>query len=214
MSAKATIWGLLAEFDTAEEILLAARRVRQAGFRYIDAYTPYAVEGLPAELGLRRPPIAFIVLIGGLVGAGVGFWMQYYSAAINYPLNVGGRPLNSWPVFIPITFELTILVAASAAFLGMLFLNGLPQPHHPLFNVPQFSRASQDRFFLCIEATDPLFDLVSTKDFLATLVSRSRVFVVPETEPTEEELSADASDAANERTVDDSSTEPVSMLHA
>jgi len=169
MSAAPTVWGLLAEFETAEEILLAAQRVRQAGFRHIDAYTPYAVEGLAAELGLRRSPIASIVLIGGLVGVAVGFWMQFYSSAIDYPLDVGGRPLNSWPVFVPIAFEVTILVAASAAFLGMLFLNRLPQPHHPLFNVPQFSRASQDRFFLCIEATDPLFDLRGTKRFLEGL---------------------------------------------
>src|SRR6185312_4675429 len=106
---------------------------------------------------------------GGLVGAGAGFWMQYYSMAIDYPFNAGGRPPNSWPVFVPIAFEVMILVAAFVAFLGMLFLNGLPHPHHPVFNVPQFARASQDRFFLCIEATDPLFDPQAVARFLAGL---------------------------------------------
>ena len=124
----------------------------------MDAYTPYPVEGLAVELGMRKTRLPFVVLMGGLVGAGVGFFMQYYSMAIRYTFNVGGRPYNSWPVFIPITFEMLILVGALAAFLGMMLLNGLPRPHHPVFNVPQFARSSQDRFFLCIEATDTQFD--------------------------------------------------------
>jgi hypothetical protein len=185
----------MAEFHSADEILVAARRARLAGYRQMDAYTPYAVEGLAVELGMRRSRIASIVLIGGLVGAGVGFWMQYYSHNIGYPLNVGGRPYNSWPVFVPIAFELTILVAACSAFLGMLFLNGLPQPHHPLFNVPQFDRASQDRFFLCIEASDPLFDPAKTKELLASLAPHGDVLIVPETEPTAEELPAAAANS-------------------
>ena len=111
----------------------------------------------------------FVVLMAGLVGGGVGFFMQYFSMGIDYPFNVGGRPYNSWPVFIPITFEVLMLVSGLAALLGMLFLNGLPRPHHPVFNVPQFARASQDRFFLCIEAIDPKFDLEATRQFLLGL---------------------------------------------
>ena len=194
MTAQGTIWGLMAEFHSADELLAAVRRARLAGYRQMDAHTPYAVEGLAIELGMRQSRIASIVLIGGLVGAGVGFWMQYYSLVIDYPLNVGGLPYNSWPVFVPIAFELTILVAACSAFLGMLFLNGLPQPHHPLFNVPQFDRASQDRFFLCIEASDPLFDVAHTTEFLASLVPQGEVLIVPETEPTADELPATAAD--------------------
>jgi len=187
MKPKTPVYGLLVEFLTAAEILAATRRVRQAGYRNIDAYSPYPVEGLAAELGLRNTRIPFIVLMGGLIGAGVGFFMQYYSMAIDYPINSGGRPYNSWPVFIPITFELLILVAAFAAFLGMVFLNGLPLHHHPLFNVPQFDRSSQDRFFLCIEATDPQFDLRSTAEFLATLNPHGPVIEVPNTPPPRKE---------------------------
>jgi hypothetical protein len=179
----------LVEFLAPEELLGAARAARRAGYREMDAYTPYAVEGLAAELGLRRSQIPSIVLIGGLVGAGAGFGMQYYSMAIDYPVNAGGRPYNSWPAFFPIAFEVSILVAALAGFLGMLFLNGLPQPHHPLFNVPQFARASQDRFFLCIEAIDPLFKLDETTQFLISLRPHGQVLLVPETEPTDDEIS-------------------------
>ncbi len=180
MRPKRTIYGLLAEFTKAEEILVATRRARQAGYRRMDAYTPYPVEGLAMELGMRATHVPFVVLMGGLIGAAVGFFMQYYSMAINYPFNVGGRPHNSWPVFIPIAFELLILVASFSAFLGMLFLNGLPHPHHPLFNVPRFARSSQDRFFLCIEADDPQFDRRATAEFLATLQPCGEVVEVPQ----------------------------------
>jgi len=173
------IYGLMVEFLTAAEVLAATSAARKAGYRQLDAYTPYAVEGLAAELGVPRTRIPFVVLVGGLVGAAAGFFMQYYSMAIDYPWNVGGRPLNSWPVFIPIAFEVMILVAAFGAFLGMLFLNGLPHPHHPVFNVPQFARSSQDRFFLCIEASDAKFDLVATAAFLAALGAEGQVIVVP-----------------------------------
>jgi hypothetical protein len=173
------IYGLLAEFLTAQEILDATRSASEAGYRQMDAYAPYAVEGLAAELGMRRTRIPSVVLCAGLIGAGVGFFMQYWSMAVDYPFNVGGRPLNSWPVFIPITFELLVLVASFAAFLGMLFLNGLPHPHHPLFNVPRFARASQDRFFLCIEATDPLFDAAKTAEFLERLAPHGPIVEVP-----------------------------------
>lgn len=171
--------GLMVQFLTPEAVLLATRRTRQAGYREFDAYTPYTVEGLAAELGMRRSRIPSIVLIGGIVGAGTGFFMQYYTMAVDYPLNSGGRPLFSWPAFIPITFEMLILVAALAAFLSMILLNGLPHPNHPVFNVPEFARASQDRFFLCIEATDPQFDLEATAKFLSDLNPEGDVIAVP-----------------------------------
>ncbi len=173
------IHGLMAQFKTPEEILRAARRAREEGYRNMDAYSPYPVEGLSEELGLKRNRVPFVVLLGGLVGAGVGFFMQWWSMAWDYPFNVGGRPYNSWPVFIPITFEVMILVASFAAILGMFFLNGLPQPHHPVFNVPEFARASQDRFFLCIEAIDPRFDPVTTRQFLEGLGPERSVMEVP-----------------------------------
>jgi hypothetical protein len=169
MKPSTPLYGLMAEFETAQQILDASRRAREAGYSDMDAYTPYPVEGLSAELGLQRTSVPFVVLVGGLVGASVGFFMQFYSMAVDYPLNVGGRPFNSWPVFIPIAFEVMVLVAAFAALLGMLFLNGLPRPHHPVFNVSRFDRASQDRFFLCIEAIDPKFDRVGTERFLSEL---------------------------------------------
>jgi hypothetical protein len=169
MKPRTPVFGVMAEFETAQEVLEATRRARLEGYRDMDAYTPYPVEGLATELGLPRTRVPFVVLVAGLVGAAVGFFMQYWSMAVDYPFNVGGRPENSWPVFIPITFEVMVLVAAFAALFGMLFLNGLPRPHHPVFNVPRFARASQDRFFLCIEATDPRFDREATRQFLAGL---------------------------------------------
>ena len=171
--------GLLAEFLTPQDILEAARRARLEGYRHVDAYTPYPVEGLSAELGLLRTRVPLVVLIGGLVGAGGGFLMQWWAAAVDYPLNVGGKPLNSWPAFIPITFELMVLVASFTALLGMFWLNRLPQPYHPLFNIPRFDRASQDRFFLCIEATDPRFEQQATRQFLESLHPHGEVVEVP-----------------------------------
>jgi hypothetical protein len=179
MKPKTPVYGLLAEFLAPEAVLAATRRARQAGYRHMDAFSPYPVEGLAAELGQRKTRVPSIVLMGGLTGAAVGFFMQYYTMAIDYRFNSGGRPYNSWPVFIPITFELLVLVGSFAAFLGMIFLNGLPRHHHPLFNVPNFDRASQDRFFLCIEATDPQFDLRATAEFLATLAPNGPVIEVP-----------------------------------
>jgi hypothetical protein len=169
MKPRTPVYGVMAEFETPQQVLEATRRARAAGYTRMDAYTPYSVEGLADELGLARNRVPFVVLVSGLVGAAAGFFMQYWTMAVDYPFNVGGRPLNSWPVFIPITFEVMVLVASFAALLGMFFLNGLPQPHHPVFNVPRFVRASQDRFFLCIEATDPKFDREGTKQFLAGL---------------------------------------------
>jgi hypothetical protein len=179
MKPTTAIHGLMVEFLTAQEVLQATRRSREAGYRDMDAYTPYPVEGLAVELGMRKTRLPFLVLMGGLVGLCVGFFMQYYSMAVRFPFNVGGRPANSWPAFLPIAFEVLILVAAISAFLGMMFLNGLPRPHHPVFNVPQFARSSQDRFFLCIEATDPHFDRQATAQFLATLYPHGDVIEVP-----------------------------------
>ena len=168
-SARPPIWGIVAEFESAHELLAAARRVRDAGYRRIDAYTPFPVEGLDHALGLRPTWLSALVLAGGLTGASGGFFMQWYAMAVWYPLNVGGRPLNSWPMFIPITFELAVLVAGLTAAFGMLALNGLPLPYHPLFNVPRFARATQDRFFLAVLAIDPRFDRRATAELLHAL---------------------------------------------
>jgi hypothetical protein len=161
-----SLYGLLAEFETAGAILAATRQARLNGYQRMEAYTPYAVEGLSEELGFHRTQVPFVVLVAGLVGAGAGFFMQWYSMAVDYPLDVGGRPINSWPVFIPITFEVMVLVASFAALLAMLFMNGLPTLHRPVFNVPRFAHATQDRFFLCIETADPRFNLSATRAFL------------------------------------------------
>jgi hypothetical protein len=187
MKRQPEIHGLMVEFLTAQEVLAATRAAREASYRDMDAYTPYPVEGLAMELGLKRSRIPMVVLVGGLVGAGLGFFMQYYTMAVDYPFNVGGRPLNSWPVFIPVTFEVMVLVASLAALFGMLYLNGLPRPHHPVFNVPEFVRASQDRFFLCIEATDPRFDRQGTAEFLAGLSPHGAVIEVPRDDVTRKE---------------------------
>jgi hypothetical protein len=160
------IYGLMAEYDTPEDLILAVDAARAEGYTAMDAYSPHPVEGLADALGHRAGKLAPIVLAGGLLGAAGGYAMQYYASVIHYPLNVGGRPLHSWPAFIPITFELTILFAAFAAVLGMFALNGLPQPYHPVFNVPNFELASRSHFFLAIEARDANFELDQTRRFL------------------------------------------------
>jgi hypothetical protein len=171
-------YGLIAEFARPEDLLEATRRAYERGYRMMDAYTPFPVEGLAEALGFRRNRIATIVLAGGLLGGLGGFFMQWYSAVVHYPLDIGGRPLNSWPSFIPITFEMAVLVAALAAVFGMLGLSGLPRPHHPVFNVPSFALASRSRFFLCLQARDPLFDAEATWRFLEELEPRA-ISVVP-----------------------------------
>ncbi len=163
------IYGVMGEFLTPEEILHAATQARQAGFKYISAYTPFPVEGLAHAIGFPRTGVPLLTLIGGLLGGLGGFGLQYWCSAITYPVNIGGRPLNSWPAFIPVTFELTILGAATFAVVGMLALNLLPQPYHPVFNVERFSHASTDRFFLCIESRDPKFHLAETARFLQSV---------------------------------------------
>jgi hypothetical protein len=168
----APVYGLLAEFEDPDHLLAAARRAHEAGFRHMDAYSPFPVHGLAEAIGFRRNFVPLLVLLGGLAGAAIGFGMQYWISVEAYPLNIGGRPLNSWPSFVPVTFEMTILLAAVTAVLGMLALNGLPMPYHPVFNVPRFALATHDRFFLCIEAADPLFDPERTRRFLEELRPR------------------------------------------
>jgi len=165
------IYGLMAEFDSPTALVAAARRAREAGYRKMDAYSPFPIEEL-SEVLHQRDRLPLVVLIGGIVGGASGFLFQYWASAIDYPINVGGRPLLSWPSFIPVTFEMTILVAAFAAVLGMLGLNGLPMPYHPVFNVPRFEYASRNRFFLCIESADPLFNKEGTGKFLESLEPR------------------------------------------
>ena len=172
MTARPRIYGLLAEFATIEALIEAIRAARREGYTRMDAYTPMPVEELTDALPIRRSRLPLIVLFGGLIGGLAGYFMQYYAAVIGYPLDIGGRPMHSWPMFIPITFEMTVLAASLSAVLGMLALNGLPMPYHPLFNVPRFARATRDRFFLCIEAADPQFDAQATRQFLEGLQPR------------------------------------------
>src|SRR4029077_2028252 len=163
------IYGVLGEFETEHQLIHAAERAREAGYRRIEGYSPFPVEGLSEALGLKRNQVPLITLIGGLCGGLGGLFFQYWVNVISYPLNIGGRPLNSWPAFIPVTFELTILGASLSAVFGMLALNKLPQPHHPLFNVQRFKRASNDKFFLCIESHDRKFHLEETARFLQSI---------------------------------------------
>lgn len=162
-------YGLLAEFDEPEAVLAAAHRARKEGYRRMEAYSPYPVEGLAEAVGFPRDRVAGVVLTGGILGGLTGFFLQYYANVYSYPINVGGRPYNSWPSFIPITFELTVLGAALFAVFGMLAMNGLPRPHHPLFGTPEFDLASRDRFFLCIESADPRYEPEGTRRFLESL---------------------------------------------
>ena len=163
------LYGLMAEFAREDHLIDAARRIHGAGYRRIDAFAPFPVVGLPEALGRKRTWVPLVVLVGGIAGGLGGFLMQCYSAIVDYPLNIGGRPYYSWPMFIPITFELTVLGASLAAVFGMLALNGLPQPYHPTFNVPRFALASQTRFFLLVMSNDRQFDLEKTRKDLEAL---------------------------------------------
>lgn len=171
--------GLMAEFETPTALVAAAERARLAGYRNMDAYSPIPIEELNEALGLRRTRLPMLVLFGGIIGGLAGYSLEYWSQTIAYPLNIGGRPLHSWPHFIPVTFETTVLGAALSAFVGMWALNKLPMPYHPVFNVPAFVRASRDRFFLCIETTDPRFDRHDTARFLESLHPVGVTEVVP-----------------------------------
>jgi len=169
---KPPIYGVMAEFDNPTSLVSAAREARARGYRKLDAYTPFPIEELTEALHLPKSKLPLIVLIGGILGGLTGYLMQYYVTVIYFPINVAGRPLHSWPMYIVITFELTILCAALSAVFGLLALCGLPMPYHPTFNVPRFALASRNRFFLCIEARDPLFDRQKTEEFLESLDAR------------------------------------------
>ena len=173
MKTARALYGLAAEFTTHEQLLAAARSACAQGYKSMDAYAPFPVEGLPSALGRKRSLVPLVVLIGGIIGGSSGYFMQWYANVVSYPLNIGGRPLNSWPSFIPITFELTVLGAALFAFFGSMAMNKLPQPYHPIFHAPNFERASIDRFFLCIEADDEKFDPLATRQFLESLGPRA-----------------------------------------
>ena len=171
-AATSTVYGVMAEFDEPNALVAATHRAYLEGYRCMDAYSPYPIEELHEALGSHHTRLPLIVLIGGICGCVGGYALQYWVSATAYPLNIGGKPLDSWPAFIPVTFECTILVAALSAVFGMLALNGLPMPYHPVFNVSRFALASRNRFFLCIEAADTKFGLEETRRFLETLGPR------------------------------------------
>jgi len=166
------IYGLMAEFDDPTSLVTATEKAHREGYRCMDAYSPFPIEELHHALGEKPSRLPLIVLIGGLIGCIGGYSLEYWVSVIAYPLNIGGKPLHSWPAFIPVTFECTILAAALSCVLGMLALNGLPMPYHPVFSVPRLPLASRNRFFLCIESKDPKFDLEKTRHFLETLEPR------------------------------------------
>jgi hypothetical protein len=170
--AGGALHGLMAEFDDAEALVEATKRAHNEGYRKMDTYSPFPIEAAWEAMHVNDRRVQLFILLGGIAGGLLGFGLCYWVSTTAYPLNIGGRPLNSWPMFIPVTFELTILIAAFAAVIGMLALNGLPMPYHPVFNVPSFERASQDRFFLAIEAADPKFDRKRTLEFLKSLGPR------------------------------------------
>jgi hypothetical protein len=173
------LYGLMAEFDNPEQLLDASRRAHAAGYRRMDAYTPMPVEGLAEAIGFHSTAVPMLVFIFGLLGATGGFMLCWWMTVIAYPHNVAGRPLNSWPAYVPITFEAMVLVSCVGALIVMLGLNGLPQPYHPVFNVARFEHASRDKFFLCIEAADPMFDPEATRDFLKQLDTQGVMEVEP-----------------------------------
>jgi hypothetical protein len=173
------LYGLMAEFDEPEQLLEAARLAHAAGYRQMDAYSPMPVEGLAEAIGFRSSTVQRLVFAAGVLGATGGFMLCWWMTVIAYPHNVAGRPLNSWPAYVPITFEGMVLISCLTAMVGMLILNGLPQPYHPVFNVARFERASRDKFFLCIEVADPKFDPQETREFLEHLGAQEVMEVEP-----------------------------------
>jgi len=173
MAKRDPIYGIMAEFDTAQALADAAKKTHEAGYKKIDAYSPFPIEGLAEEIGFTHDEVPLVVLIGGIIGGCTGYAMQYWMSVIDYPLNIGGKPYHSWPSFIIITFEMTILFAGISAVLGMLALNGLPMPYHPVFNVPRFAMASKDRFFLIVFSSDKKYDPETTPKFLEQFNPRS-----------------------------------------
>ena len=167
--SRSRVYGLLAEFDSPHQLAAATWAARSQGYRRLDAFSPFGIDEVANALDFQKTSVPLVVLIGGILGGLGGFLLQYWVSTIAYPINIGGRPMNSAVAFVVITFECTILGGALSALLGMLALNGLPQPYHPLFNVPEFARASKDRFFLVIESKDPMFDARATREFLLTL---------------------------------------------
>jgi Alternative complex III, ActD subunit len=163
------LYGLMAEFDSPEKLIRACDEATKAGYKRLGAYTPYPMEEVWEAIGHHRSKLPLIVLGGGLAGALGGFFFQYWASVQAYPMNIGGRPFNSWVAFIVPAFETTILFAAFAAVLGMFFLNGLPQPYHPAFNVPRFAQASRDRYFLMVTTKDKIFEPVAVRKLLEGL---------------------------------------------
>ena len=171
--SESSVYGLMAEFDSPQELLTAAHKAHGAGYKQMDAFSPFPVEGLADAIGFHKDSVALVTLIGGIIGGLSGYLLQYYVSVISYPLNVGGRPLHSWPSFIIVTFELTILFGGLSAVIGMLALNGLPMPYHPVFNVPEFAKASDNKFFLVVFSSDPKYDAARTREFLRGLAPRA-----------------------------------------
>jgi hypothetical protein len=164
-----TLYGVIAEFDDADVFLAAAHKAREAGYKKMDAYSPFPLEGLSEAMGFHDHKVPFTMLAGGIVGCLGGFGFLTWATVVSYPLNIGGRPIFGWPSWVPITFELTVLCSALSGIFGMILYNGLPMPYHPVFNAPEFDRASSDRFFLCIESKDPKFNREDTLEFMDSL---------------------------------------------
>jgi len=171
-STNGPVYGLMAEFDSAQELVAAAHKTHAEGYRKMDAYSPFPIEGLAEAIGFHKNRVSLVVLIGGLIGLITAYSLQYWVAVITYPTNIGGRPYHSWPSFIIVTFELTILFGGISSAVGMLALNGLPMPYHPVFNVAEFAKATENKFFLVVESSDPRYDAAGTRSFLSGLAPR------------------------------------------
>jgi hypothetical protein len=179
VTTKPKLHGVMGEFATPIDLVNAIEKVKEAGYTKLDAYTPFPIEETWEALGHHKSPVPLIVLIGGIIGGLGGFFLQYWVSVIEYPINVGGRPFNSWPAFIPVTFECTILGAVLSAVAGVFIINGLPEPYHPVFNVQRFAFASRNRYFLCVEARDPKFNRDEIHKLLLELSASEATDVEP-----------------------------------